>query len=355
MPTPFHDSVYRGNVQKDSVVDPKYVKEMTEVYEKFSQKDSDVQWPEDASGDAMLSTITIRTNAKGNLEQRPCAKEEFTFKKRERYQGPVKAWEYEMSGHIDQTIERYTLLANKDISSLRYVATPCIDDHLLSPADHAEKGELSPVAAKIVLKGLFVARFARMDILWSICILARMVTKWTVGGDKRLHRLISYLYHHKHKIQQCWLGDYPEHCQLLCYVDASFAGDTRDSKSSSGAYLIMIGPRTCIGLGWFHKKQTATSHSSSESELICLDAAIRILALPALMLWDEIMAMYCPFPVKPRVTSCHPIDIKPECEDYPPQRGVCTMLEDNEAVMKMTIKQRSPHMQYVNRTHRVNI
>lgn len=31
------------------------------------------------------------------------------------------------------------------------------------------------------------------------------------------------------------------------------------------------------------------------------------------------------------------------------------MLEDNEAAFKMTIKQRSPHMQYVNRTHRGNI
>lgn len=31
------------------------------------------------------------------------------------------------------------------------------------------------------------------------------------------------------------------------------------------------------------------------------------------------------------------------------------MMEDNEAVIKMTTKQRSPHMQHVSWTHRVNI
>lgn len=143
LPTPFHDSVYLGNGQKDSIVDPKYVKEMTEVYEKYVKKDSDIQWPQDASGDAMLSSITIRKDAKGNLEQRECKKEEFIFQKREHYKGQVKAWEYEMSGHIDQAIERHTLMANKDVSSLKTVATPCIGDHLLTPRDHTEKGELT--------------------------------------------------------------------------------------------------------------------------------------------------------------------------------------------------------------------
>ena len=99
----------------------------------------------------MLSTFTRRTDAKGNLEQKSCKKEDFAFQKRDRYIGLVKVWEYDISSHIDQTIERYTLLANKDVSSLKYVATPCIDDHLLPPADHAEKGELSPVAARRVL------------------------------------------------------------------------------------------------------------------------------------------------------------------------------------------------------------
>lgn len=92
-------------------------------------------------------------------------------------------------------------------------------------------------------------------------------------------------------------------------------------------------------------KQTATYHSSFESELICLDTSIRMLAFLALVLWDEIMDMFCPFPAKPRATLCHPIDVVPTCEDYPLARCMCIVFEDNEVAIRMTIKQCSPHMQ----------
>ena len=42
------------------------------------------------------------------------------------------------------------------------------------------------------------------------------------------------------------------------------------------------------------KKQGATSHSSSEAEVIALDAALRMEGIPALMLWDIIMEVYHP-------------------------------------------------------------
>lgn len=120
MPTPFHDSVHFGNGQKNSVVDPKHKKEMTEVCEKHCETDSDVGWPKIASGGAMLSTLTVRTDAKGILEQKPCMEEYVTFKEREKYTAPVQAWEYDMAGAIDQTIERYSLPPTNDISSFRY-------------------------------------------------------------------------------------------------------------------------------------------------------------------------------------------------------------------------------------------
>ena len=37
------------------------------------------------------------------------------------------------------------------------------------------------------------------------------------------------------------------------------------------------------------KKQTAVSHSSTESEFICLDAGLRLDVIPALDLWDLIV------------------------------------------------------------------
>ena len=39
-----------------------------------------------------------------------------------------------------------------------------------------------------------------------------------------------------------WAGDEPKDCRILLFVDAGFAGDLEDSKSTSGAYLVLQGP-----------------------------------------------------------------------------------------------------------------
>ena len=65
---------------------------------------------------------------------------------------------------------------------------------MISPEDFVEKGHLTEVAARIVLKALFLARMQRISILWTVNQLARNVTKWTTACDKRLHRLICYLH-----------------------------------------------------------------------------------------------------------------------------------------------------------------
>ena len=43
--------------------------------------------------------------------------------------------------------------------------------------------------------------------------------------------------------------------------------------------------------GWMCKKQTSVSHSSTESEIISLVAGLRLDGLPALELWDLIIAV----------------------------------------------------------------
>ena len=40
------------------------------------------------------------------------------------------------------------------------------------------------------------------------------------------------------------------------------------------------------------KKQTAVSHSSTESEIISLDTGLRLDGLPALELWDIIVSVF---------------------------------------------------------------
>jgi hypothetical protein len=153
----------------------------------------------------------------------------------------VNAYCYDMTGHVEQCVQRYLELAQVSVDTLKPVATPCIDDHQIPPEDFEAKGNLSDKAARIVLKCLFTGRMLRCDALWAINMLARNVTKWTVACDKRLHRLIAYLHHTKGKVLECMVGDPPEKCKLALFSDANFAGDLRGSKSTSGAFLVLVG------------------------------------------------------------------------------------------------------------------
>ena len=62
----------------------------------------------------------------------------------------------------------------------------------------------------------------------------RLVTKWNVACDKRLHRLISYIHYHKDDVLISFVGDEAKDCTIAMFCDASFAGDKNDSKSTSG-------------------------------------------------------------------------------------------------------------------------
>ena len=167
-----------------------------------------------------------------------------------------------------------------------------MEDHQLSPEDFVTKGKLSAECARIVLKALFLARMNRPDILWSVNTLAREVTRWNVACDKRLHRLTCYLNTTKQWSLTCIVGDAAGKCKIALFCDASFAGDLRDSKSTSGAFLCLVGPRTFVPITWLCKKQGAVSHSSSEAEIISLDAGLRLEGIPSLDLWDQVAEVF---------------------------------------------------------------
>ena len=70
---------------------------------------------------------------------------------------------------------------------------------------------------------------------------------------------------------------------------SDFARDLEDSKSTSGGVLCILGSRTFVPIIWMCKKQTSVSHSSTESEIISLDAGLRMDGLPALDMWDLVI------------------------------------------------------------------
>ena len=119
------------------------------------------------------------------------------------------------------------------------------------------------------------------------------------------------------------------------------------------------------------KKQTAVSHSSTESEIISLDTGLRLDGLLALELWDLIVSVLGNISrvsdrwEKPengenkhrmshnKIDAMKDIDSVPSNVQSALQEALLYVFEDNEAVIKMIIKGRSPTMRHVSRTHRV--
>ena len=202
--------------------------------------------------------------------------------------------------------------------------------------------------------------------------LARSITKWTKACDERLNRLISYIHHTCEYRQYYHVGNTAKQCRLGLFQDSDFAGDLEDSKSTSGGTLCIFGSHTFVPISWRCKKQTAVSHSSTESEIISLDTGFRLDGLPALELWGLIVSVFGSVSVisddrtgrpvndvkkhhksQGKINVMENIDFVPSNVQSASQEALLYVFEDNEAVIKMIIKGRSPTMRHVSRTHRV--
>ena len=205
-----------------------------------------------------------------------------------------------------------------------------------------------------------MARIERPDILWSVNKFARSITKWTKACDKRLNRLISYIHHTSEYKQYCHVGNTAKQCRLRLFQDPDFAGDLEDFKSTSGGTLCIFGSHTFVR--WMWKKQTAVSHSSTESEIIFLDTGLRLDGLLALELCDLIVSVFGSVSQisdrsgrsvnvdakriqknQGKINVMENIDSVPSNVQSSRQEALLYVFEDNEA----------PTMRHVSRTHRV--
>ena len=171
------------------------------------------------------------------------------------------------------------------------------------------------------------------------------------------------------------MGNTFKQCRLGLLQDSDFAGDLEDSKSTSGGTLCVFGSHTFVPISWMCKKQTSVSHISTESEIISLDTGLRLDGLPALELWDLIVSVFGNTIQTHDRTGQHVvnfdtdhgpnkrsqgminvllnIDCVPSNVRFSHQDALLYVFEDNEAVIKMIMKGRSPTMRHVSRAHRV--
>ena len=134
--------------------------------------------------------------------------------------------------------------------------------------------------------------------------------------------------------------------------------------------MCVFGSHTFVPISWMCKKQTSVSHSLTESEIISFEAGLRLDGLPALEVWDLIVSVLgntTHTTVRPgrlviidrsqrsqgEINALNGIDCVPSNVQSSHQEALLCVFEDNEAVIKMIIKGRSPTMRHVSRTHRV--
>ena len=134
--------------------------------------------------------------------------------------------------------------------------------------------------------------------------------------------------------------------------------------------MCIYGSHTFVPTSWMCKKQTAVSHSSTESEIISLDTGLRLDGLLALELWDLIVSVFGSVTQTSDRTvrlvdtersqnsqgesnELKNIDSVPSNVQSSRQEALLYVFEDNEAVIKMIIKGMSPTMRHVSRPHRV--
>ena len=106
----------------------------------------------------------------------------------------------------------------------------------------------------------------------------------------------------------------------------------------------------------------------NRSELISLDASLRMEGIPALALWELVIDVFHPlkqalaaeFPTQPPVCTniyeaLTSVDYVPPNVPRPNGRAILVLLEDNDPVIQICIKGRNPTLRHVPRVHRVNI
>ena len=184
--------------------------------------------------------------------------------------------------------------------------------------------------------------------LWSVNKFARAITKWTRACDKRLARLISYIQYT---------------CEFKQYCYRPWVG-----------HFVHIWKSYVCSISWMCKKQTSVS----------LDAGSRMDGITALDLLDLVIEVLHSSSNQPKKSKDnvqgnlpHDTPLRKQTKNQvktpiqyndlelcnvdhvssnvkSSQSGAMLYIfEENEAVIKMIIKGRSPTMRHVSRTHRV--
>ena len=179
-------------------------------------------------------------------------------------------------------------------------------------------------------------------------------------------------------MQYCRVGNTADRCRLGLSSDTDFARDLEDSKSTSGGISCIFRCRSIVPISWTCNKQTAVSHSSTEPEVISLDAVSAWTVSPLLTNGIQFLIFCTDHQLPParrnlrfvfsvrnitkirerwkntnvgrKVFARDWVDLNAEISLH---SDLLYIFENNEAVKKMITKGSSPTIRHVSRTHKV--
>ena len=163
-------------------------------------------------------------------------------------------WEHRMTGQVGQCIKRYCELTGLTEAQIQSYQTPGIPEGMLKKADWSTHGKLNVGALSVVMTIMYTARLLRADCYHSTNTMSRLLHKWAPVCDEMLKRQIGYLKFSKKFAMKSMLGDPIECLQMVMFCDADF-GEVLESKSTTGAFIVLIGPNTYIPLSWLLKNK----------------------------------------------------------------------------------------------------
>ena len=172
----------------------------------------------------------------------------------------------------------------------------------------------------------------------------------------------------------------PNNADWDCFKTPILQEILKNQKSTLNGTLCVFGSHTFVPISWMCKNQTSVSHSSTESEIISLDAGLRSDGIPALDLWNLIVEVLygntyqsnqekwnpCTNLVRARphklatrkkfhgmIDDLENVDFLSSNVHSPRLEALLYIFEHNETVIKMITRERSPTMGHFSSSNRV--
>ena len=283
----------------------------------------------------------------------------------------ISSWSYDMEDHATKRVERYCELANRTTQQIYKVSTPwpSFQRRRLEIRGRMVKSMLSNCYEMIILGTYWKTWYSMVSE--QTCTIHHKMDKslWqTIMSFDLLHSSYMWI----QTVLPCG-----KHCQTMRTGTLQEILRIQNlHQVDHCAFLEVIRLFQSVGCVRI-KLQFRT-----ESEIISLDAGLRLDGIPALDLWDLIVAVlhgntyqsnqarwdFCTNQREIRavhdtlqkrkkshgmIDDLDNVDFISSNVNSSRQEALLYVFEDNEAVIKMIIKGRSPTMRHVSRTHRV--